>query len=137
MVIIKMKRRLIVSGAIIIFLIMLSTVTAVQQMHSTPVMNVLNKVEENRILIKNNVEKYVEKFEYNSLDIYRKGNISNLIDFLIRFLDFIIRISEFIFSILNLINWIYYIVNQLNNIISNILIARIICLYNGVIWQGI
>ena len=87
MVIIKMKRRLIVGGAIIIFLIMLSTVTAVQQMHSTPVMNVLNKVEENRILIKNNVEKYVEKFEYNSLDIYRKGNISNLIDFLIQFFD--------------------------------------------------
>ena len=93
MVIKEMKRRLIVGGAITAILLLVSTTTAVPHMHSNSVMNVVNNVENNRILIENNVDKFVEKYEINSVDINPMGNISKLIDFLIRFLDFLIRIN--------------------------------------------
>jgi len=121
MVLKEMKKRLIVGEAIIIILLLVSTATAVPQMHSTSVMNVVNNEEKNKILIENNFNKFVEKYEINSFDIYPMGNISKLIDFLIRILDFINKISEPIASILNLIYWVYNIVSQLNNIITTII----------------
>jgi hypothetical protein len=121
MVIKEMKKRLIVGGAITAILILVSTTTAVPHMHSTSVMNVVNNVEHNRILIDNNIDKFVEKYEINSVEIYPMGNISKLIDFLIRFLDFLIRISDFIASIFNITYWIYNIISQLNNIISTMI----------------
>jgi hypothetical protein len=116
-----MKKRIITGGVFTIILLLLSATTAVPQMHSTSIMNVLNKFENNDILIENNVEKLFKKFEIGSVDISLRGNISKLIDFLIRFLDFIIKISVFIAKILNLVYWVYNIVSQLNYIISTII----------------
>ena len=116
-----MKRSIINGVVITIILLLLSATTAVPQMHSTSIMNVINNFENNSILIENNVDKFFKKFDIVSIDISLRGNISKLIDFLIRFLDFIIKISVFIAKILNLVYWIYNIVSQLNYIISTII----------------
>ena len=116
-----MKKRLIIVCTITSLFLLVSSTAAIPNIYCSSVMKIVNNVENNRFLIDNNIGKLVEKYEKHLLDIALLGNISKLIDFLIRFLDLVIRLSKFIANIFNITYWIYSIISQLNNIISTII----------------
>lgn len=93
-----MKKSYIELGAIVVALLMMSTVTAVPQTHSESVMNLVNEVEQKKNILE-------EKITENFLDNLEMGG---LIDFLIQLITLIIqlvlKIIEIVQNAMGLVN---------------------------------
>ena len=117
-----MKISLVVLGAIAVVFLMVSTATAVPQVHSTPVMNFLNDVEQKEILIDGKLKVFSEKLADKLGDIELGGIIRwlinliiSLIEFitnLINFISVIIQLGELIINLINLITTLYEVIMQ-------------------------
>ena len=92
-------------GAIFVALMMMSTVTAVQNINSESVVNILNKVEQNRDIL--NLEA-----KQNFLDNFKLGGI---IDLLIQLITLIIQL---VLSTIEVVQNIIGLVNLIQNLIN-------------------
>ncbi|MEA3457311.1 MAG: hypothetical protein U9R21_01385 [Candidatus Thermoplasmatota archaeon] len=105
-----MKKYYIELGAIVVALLMMSTVTAVPQTHSKVVMDIVNEIEQNKDVLE---EKLTEIF----LDDLKLGGI---IDFLIQLImliiQLVIKIIEIVQGIMGLINLIQNLINALTTL---------------------
>jgi len=100
-----MKKYFMVIEAIFISLLLVSTVTAVPQAHSNPVMNLINDIEENKSIIDYNLFK-------NIINNVQSGGIIDLI------IQLITLIIQFILEIIDVIQNIIGLVNLIQNLID-------------------
>ena len=100
-----MKKYFIGIGAIFIALLLVSTVTAVPQAQSNPVMNLINDIEENKNIIDYN-------FLNNIINNVQSGGIIDLI------IQLITLIIQFILEIIDVIQNIIGLVNLIQNLID-------------------
>jgi len=117
-----MKKSLILLGAIAVVLLMLSTVTAVPQVHSTPVMNIVNEVEQKKTLINGKTGAFSDKMVDKLVNIQPGGIITwlinlitsmiNFIKNIINFISSIIQLAELIISLIDLITALYEMIMQ-------------------------
>ena len=92
-----MLKALISLGVFFIAILMISTVTAVPQINSEPLMNKISEIENNREIIN-------EKFFWTSNDFDSKGIIDLLLA-LIQFLMSIVQgLIDFVLNLFNIVN---------------------------------
>jgi len=100
-----MKKYFIVFGAIVISLLLMSTVTAVPQVHSNSIMNVINNIEDS----KNSLENIIK------INIFEKLKLNGLIELLIQLImliiDFVTQIISIVQNIISLANLIQNLIN--------------------------
>ena len=117
-----MKKNLIVFGAIAVVLLMVSTVTAVPQAHSTPMMEIVNEMEQKKTLNNGKIVAFSDKI-VNKLAKVEPGGIitwlinliTSLIEFimtLISFVNSIVQLAELIVSLIDLITALYEVIMQ-------------------------
>ena len=97
-----MKTILVILGAIAVVLLMVSTVTAVPQVHSTPMMEILNEVEQKKILINGKLGAFSDKIADKLVNVEPTGIITWLIKLIVSLIEFIRNIINFISSIIQL-----------------------------------
>lgn len=100
-----MKKYYIELGAIVVALLMMSTVTAVPQTHSKVVMDIVDKIEQEKDVLE---EKLTEIF----LDDLKLGGI---IDFLIQLIMLIIQL---VMKIIEIVQGIMGLINLIQNLIA-------------------
>jgi len=102
-----MKKNLILLGAIAVILLMVSTVTAVPQAHSTPLMKTVSEIEQKRAIL--------EDISFN----IQPGGIIDIIIALIQFLiDLITGMIQFITNLLQIGNLILALIDAITALIS-------------------
>ena len=121
MVLKEMKRRLIVWGVIAIALLMVSTATAVPQAHSTSVMNVINDMEQKKVLIEQNLAAFSEKLADKLVDAEPGGLIDLLIAILMAIINFVNAIIQFIFDLFDLVGLVEYLIERITYLIGLIM----------------
>ena len=94
-----MKKSIIGLVTIAVALLMISTATAVPQVHSEPAMKIVNDVEQNKTFFEEKIEGFSEKI---ALDVEPEGIITWLINLITSLLEFIRKIINFISSIIEL-----------------------------------
>jgi len=92
-----MKKSYVIMGAIAIVLLMVSTVTAVPQAHSKPIMEIVNEVEQKKTIINGKIGAISD-----IIDVEPAGIITWLINLITSLLEFIRKIINFISSIIEL-----------------------------------
>jgi hypothetical protein len=106
----EMKKNLIVLGAIAVILLMVSTATAVPQVHSTPLMKTVSEIEQKRAFLEGKFGVCTEIFLINLLnsiiqfilDIMQIGNlILALIDAIMTLIDLITQFIEWVLGLFN------------------------------------
>ena len=97
-----MKTSLVVLGAIAVVLLMVSTVTAVPQVHSTPMMEIVNEVEQKKTLINGKLGAFSDKIADKLVNVEPTGIITWLINLIVSLIEFIRNIINFISSIIQL-----------------------------------
>jgi len=119
-----MKKCYIELGAIFVALMMMSTVTAVQQTNSESVINIVNKVEQNRNILKAEITR-------NYLDNIKIGGI---IDLLIQLITLIIQLVlkavEIVQNVIGLVNMIQNLIDAFTTLFQ--LIQDLIDLVNNI-----
>ena len=107
-----MKKYYIELGAIFVALLMMSTVTAVQQTHSESVINIVNNIEQKRDILKTEISR-------NALDNIRQAG---LIDLLIQLITVIIQLVmkavEVVQNIIGLADLIQNLINAFTTLIQ-------------------
>ena len=127
----EMKKSLIVLGTIAVVLLMVSTVTAVPQAHSTPMMEIVNEMEQKKTLNNGKIVAFSDKI-VNKLAKVEPGGIitwlinliTSLIEFIrniINFISSIIQLAELIITLINLITTLYEAIMQFIEWIQGIL----------------
>ena len=127
----EIKKSLIVLGTIAVVLLMVSTVTAVQQVHSTPMMEIVNEVEQKKTLINGKIGSFSDIIVDKLVNIEPVGIIKWLIDLIISLIEFIsnlinlistmVQLAELIISLINLITTLYEVIIQFIEWIQGIL----------------
>ncbi len=118
-----MKKTIIVIGAFLISLLLVSTVTAVPQTQSKPSMDIIEKIEH---------KKSVTETLQNKIDSITSFQKTGLIDWIVQLLTAILNLIQALiqfvmdlFNIVNLINAIISAINQLINLIVQFINAII------------
>jgi len=130
-----MKKSCIVLGTIAIVLLMISTVTAIPQVHSKPMMDIVNEVEKKKTLINGKIGFFSDEIADKLVNVQPGGIISwliELINFLIEFImniinfiSSIIKLAELIISLIDLITTLYELIMQFIEWIQGILNPKI------------
>jgi predicted PurR-regulated permease PerM len=102
-----MRKSIIVFGAVVLSILMVSTATAVPQIQS----KIVNEVEQKEIQLRERIETLIERINNN--DPQPQGIISNLLLFLAKILSFLNKI-------LSLLGPLSVIVGIIENIISSL-----------------
>ena len=102
-----MKKYLIVIGAIFIVFLMVSNATAVQQINSEPIKNVIDKKQQ-IILLEEKLEFYIEKLDLIISDVQPKGLIDIILAIIQAIVDFLT----------NIINKLIGFIDQLQSLLS-------------------
>jgi phage-related protein len=110
-----MKKSIIVLGAIAIVSLMISTATAVPQVHSEPVMNIVNDVEQKKTFFYEKIEGFSEKI---ALDVGHKGIIDTIIAIIQFIINLIMEIIQFIADLMQLGNLILALIDAITALIS-------------------
>jgi len=115
-----MNKKIIVLMAIATALLMVSTVTAIPQTHSTPVMNVLNEVEQKKTLFERETESFLGKIEGKFAKVETGGIIDTIIAIIQFLINLILEIIQFINNLMQIGNLILALINAINNLIDAI-----------------
>ena len=121
MVIYRMKRSLIILGALFCVFCIASTSIAIPQVQSTFVLDKIDDLNYIKLKLQNKITEINEFISQKIKDILTLGIIDNLINLLIKLLEFILKIADFISTILNLGGRILQFVNQIIYIIETII----------------
>ena len=97
-----MKKNYVIIGAIAVVLLMVSTVTAVPQVHSKPIMEIVNEVEQKKTIINGKIGVFSNKLGNKMKNIEPAGIITWLINLITSMLELIRKIINFISSIMQL-----------------------------------
>jgi len=116
-----MKKSLILLGAIAVVLLMVSTVTAVPQVHSTPMMEIVNEVEQKKTLINGKIGVFSDKIVDKLVNVEPGGIISWLINLITSLIEFIMNIINFISSVIQLAELIITLINLITTLYEAIL----------------
>ena len=114
----EMKKSIIVLAAIAVALLMASTVTAVPQVHSTPVMKVVNEVEQKKTLFEWEIEIFSGKIAGKSVNVETGGIIDTIIALIQFLIDLILGIIQFITNLMQLGNLILALIDAITALIS-------------------
>ena len=117
----EMNKKVIVLMAIAIALLMVSAVTAIPQTHSTPVMKVVNEVEQKKTLFEWETEIFSGKIEEMSAKVGTGGIIDTIIALIQFLIDLILEIIQFINNLMQIGNLIMSLINAINNLINAII----------------
>ena len=114
-----MKKMMIILGACITSLMIISTVTALPQTNSTPIMNTLTDIEE-------------QKTKLNNIDIEPGGIIDLIKQLVLLIIQFVLSLIQIIRDLIGLVSLIEYLINLINVLITAIfdLIETILNLFN-------
>ncbi len=110
-----MKKSIIVLGAIAIVSLMISTATAVPQVHSEPVMKIVNDVEQNKTFFEEKIEGFSEEI---ALDVEPEGIIDTIIAIIQFIIELIMGIIQFIADLMQLGNLILALIAAMEALIS-------------------
>ena len=113
-----MKKSIIVLAAIAVALLMTSAVTAVPQVHSTPVMKVVNEVEHKKTLFEGGTEIFSGKIAGKSSNVEPGGIIDDIIALIQFLIDLLMGIIQFITNLMQLGNLIQALINAINALID-------------------
>ena len=113
-----MKKSMIVLGSIAVVLLMVSTVTAVPQAHSTPVMNVVNEVEQKKKLFECETEIFSGRIAEKSANVETGGIIDTIIALIQFLIDLILGIIQFLTNLMQIGDLILALINAINNLID-------------------
>jgi hypothetical protein len=121
----EMKRFILPLGAVLIVLLMVSTVTAVPQVNSNPLMIKINEIEENKKII-------TEKLTDIKVDVETGGIIDILRQIIEWLIDLVQRIIDLILDIFGLVDLIEYLIGLIVSLFELImtLINFIIDIFN-------
>jgi hypothetical protein len=100
-----MKKYYIELGAIFVALLMMSTVTAVQQTNSESEINILNKIEQNRINLKRELK----------INLIENSKIGGILDILVQLITLIIQL---VLNAIDVVQNIIGLVNMIQNLIN-------------------
>ena len=121
MVIKIMKRSIVTLGALFCVFFIVSTSTAVPQVHSDSVIDTIDDLSYIKNKLQNKILEINDFVSQIIKDIDTLGLIDSLINLLIKIIEFILKMGEFIASLLNIGGKILAFVNQLIYIIETII----------------
>ena len=110
-----MKKSIIILGAIAIVSLMISTATAVPQVHSEPVMKIVNDVEQKKTFFEEKIEGFSEKI---ALDVEPGGIIDTIIAIIQFIIELIMEIIQLIADLMQLGNLIMALIAAIEALIS-------------------
>ena len=113
-----MKKSLIVLGAIAVVLLMVSTVTAVPQVHSTPMMEIVNEVEQKKTLINGKIGAFSDKIVDKLVNVELGGIIEIIIAILLFLIQLLNSIIQFILTIMQIGNLILALIDAITTLID-------------------
>ena len=113
-----MKKSLIVLGAIAVVLLMVSTATAVPQVHSTPMMEIVNEVEQKRAILEGEFGVCTEKLEDISFNVQPRGIIDTIIAIILFLIQILNSIIQFIMNIMQIGNIILALIDAIMALID-------------------
>ena len=113
-----MNKKIIVLTSVAIALLMASTVTAVPQVHSTPVMKVVNEVEQKKTLFEWETEIFSGKIAGKSANVETGGIIDTIIALIQFLIDLILGIIQFITNLMQIGDLILALINAINALID-------------------
>jgi len=116
-----MKKSLIVFGAIAVVLLMVSTVIAVPQVNSTPMMGIVNDVEQKKTLNIGKIVVFSDKIVNKLVSVEPGGIITWLINLITSLIEFIMNIIDFISSIFQLAELIISLINLITTLYETIM----------------
>ena len=110
-----MKKTIIVLGAIAIVSLLISTATALPQVHSEPVMKLVNEVEQKNAFFEDKLEGFSEKL---TLDVEPQGIIDTIIAIIQFIIELIMEIIQFIADLMQLGSIIMSLIDAIENLIA-------------------
>ena len=110
-----MKKSIIGLATIAVALLMISTATAVPQVHSEPAMKIVNDVEQNKTFFEEKIEGFSEKI---ALDVEPGGIIDTIIAIIQFIIELIMGIIQFIADLMQIGNLILALIDAINALIS-------------------
>ena len=116
-----MKINYVIMGAIAIVLLMVSTVTAVPQVHSTPLMKTLSEIEQKRVNLEVEFGACTEKLEDISLNVQPRGIIDTIIAIILFLIQLLNSIIQFILDIMQIGNLILTLIDAIMTLIDLII----------------
>ncbi len=116
-----MKKSLIVLGAIAVVLLMVSTATAVPQVHSTPLMKTVSEIEQKRAFLEGEFGVCTEKLEDISFNVQLGGIIDTIIAIILFLINLLNSIIQFILDIMQIGNLILALIDAIMTLIDLII----------------
>ena len=113
-----MKKSLIVLGAIAVVLLMVSTATAVPQVHSTPLMKTVSEIEQKRAFLEGEFGVCTEKLEDVSFNVQLEGIIDTIIAIILFLIQLLNSIIQFILNIMQIGNLILALIDAIMTLID-------------------
>ena len=113
-----MKKSLIVLGAIAVVLLMVSTATAVPQVHSTPLMKTVSEIEQKRAILEGKFGVCTEKLEDISFNVQLGGIIDIIIAIILLLIRLVNSIIQFILNVMQIGNLILALINAIITLID-------------------
>jgi len=110
-----MKKSVIVLTTIAVALLMISTATAVPQVHSEPAMKIVNDVEQNKTFFEEKIGDFLEKI---GLDMGPGGIIDTIIAIIEFIIGLIMGLIQFIADLMQIGNLILALIDAINALIS-------------------
>ena len=114
----EMKKNLIALGAIAVILLMVSTVTAVPQVHSTPLMKTVSEIEQKRVFLEGEFGVCTEKLEDISFNVQLEGIIDTIIAIILFLINLLNSIIQFILDIMQIGNLILALIDAIMTLID-------------------
>ena len=109
-----MKKNIIILTAIAVALLMTSTVTTVPQVHSTPVMKIINEVEQKKTLFEGGTEIFSGRIAGKFSNMEPGGIIEDIIALIQFLIDLIMGIVQFITNLMQIGNLIMALIDAIN-----------------------
>ena len=113
-----MKKSLIVLGAIAVVLLMVSTATAVPQVHSTPLMKTVSEIEQKRAFLEGEFGVCTEKLEDVSFNVQLAGIIDTIIAIILFLIQILNSIIQFVLNIMQIGNIILALIDAIMALID-------------------
>lgn len=111
----KMKKFLIIVGAVFIVFLMVSNATAVQQINSEPIVKNVIEIEQQITLLEEKLEFYIEKLDLIKSNVQPQGLIDIILAIIQAIVDFI---KSLIYKLIDFIDQIKGLLTELINAIK-------------------
>jgi hypothetical protein len=115
-----MKKYCILFGAVAISTLIISSVSAVPQTHSRPIMEIVNEIEKNRAVLEDKYSISIEDAKTSLLKIMPLGIIDTIIKLISLIINLIYGIVNFLLTIMQLGSLIVLLINAITVLIDTV-----------------